>query len=240
MKDIIQIFDHNGQSAVSARELHTFLEVKTPFDKWMPRMLEYGFIDGLDFSTILSESTGGRPSKDYALTIDTAKEISMIQRTEKGKQARQYFIECEKIAINPLSQNGDLLVLQAIKHLESKIEAQNKQLQKQAPQIEFLNRVLDTDEKIDIGQAAKILNLPFGRNILFKNLREKGVFFKNRNEPLQKYIDKGYFELKEKWIDRNNHDSFLVIKVLVTQRGLGFLSTLFESVQKTKKLAKIS
>lgn len=239
MNEIIQIFDHNGQSVVSARELYTFLECKRDFTNWCKQMFAYGFSEGKDFTPILAESTGGRPSIDYALTIDTAKEISMIQRTEKGKQARQYFIECEKIVNNPLSQNGDLLVLQAIKHLESKIDAQNRQLQKQAPQIEFLNRVLDTDEKIDIGQSAKILNLPFGRNTLFKKLREEGVFFKNRNEPLQKYIDKGYFELKEKWIDRNEHESFLVIKVLVTQRGLGFLSTLFKADHKNKNIAKI-
>ncbi|WP_289147678.1 ORF6C domain-containing protein [uncultured Megamonas sp.] len=88
--------DDNGNSVVSGRDLHDFLEVKTAYKDWFPRMCEYGFTDGKDFSSILSESTGGRPRVDHAMTLDMAKEISMIQRTEKGKQARQYFIEVEK------------------------------------------------------------------------------------------------------------------------------------------------
>lgn len=88
--------DDNGNSVVSGRDLHDFLEVGTPYDKWFPRMCEYGFSEEIDFSTFLSESTGGRPRADHALTLDMAKEISMIQRTEKGKQARRYFIEVEK------------------------------------------------------------------------------------------------------------------------------------------------
>lgn len=78
------------------RDLHQFLEVTTPYDKWFPRMVEYGFSAGQDFSTNLSKSTGGRPKQDHIITLDMAKEISMIQRTERGKQARQYFIECER------------------------------------------------------------------------------------------------------------------------------------------------
>jgi len=80
----------------SARELHQFLEIETPLTIWMPRMLDYGFEEQKDFTSILGKSTGGRPSTDYALTLDMAKERSMIQRSEKGKQARQYFIACEK------------------------------------------------------------------------------------------------------------------------------------------------
>lgn len=94
-------------------------------------------------------------------------------------------------------------------------------------------------QKIDVGQAAKILNLPFGRNTLFQRLRERGIFFCNRNEPKQEYINRGYFELKEKLIDRNNHESFTVIKVLVTQKGLDFLARQFEVVQTPKKMAPI-
>jgi len=94
--ELIKIQEKDGKQLVSARELHTFLGVRTPFKDWIQRMIEYGFVEGVDFSSFLSKSTGGRPSKEYALTLDMAKEISMIQRTEKGKQARQYFISCEK------------------------------------------------------------------------------------------------------------------------------------------------
>ncbi|UXI85210.1 ORF6C domain-containing protein [Ligilactobacillus salivarius] len=97
MNELIKITkDYNGNSVVSGRDLHDFLEVKTAYKDWFPRMCEYGFTDGKDFSSILSESTGGRPRVDHAMTLDMAKEISMIQRTEKGKQARQYFIDVEK------------------------------------------------------------------------------------------------------------------------------------------------
>lgn len=98
--------DESGNQTVSAKDLHVFLEVKTEFSNWIKRMLEYGFQTGVDFTPFLTESNGGRPGTDYALTLDTAKEISMIQRTEKGKQARQYFIECEKVvkSFKPLTQ----------------------------------------------------------------------------------------------------------------------------------------
>ncbi len=117
--------------------------------------------------------------------------------------------------------------------------AAEKQVKMLEAKTELMDRVLDADEKIDIGQAAKILELPFGRNTLFEKLREKGIFFKNRNEPKQEYIEKGYFQLKEKFIERNNHDGFVVIKVLVTQKGLEFLANLFRAVPAQKLLATI-
>ena len=91
--------DEQGNSVVSGRELHEFLEVKTPYKDWFPRMVEYGFTENVDFISLAqkcAKPNGGRPKIDHALTLDMAKEISMIQRTEKGKQARQYFIDVEK------------------------------------------------------------------------------------------------------------------------------------------------
>ena len=122
---------------------------------------------------------------------------------------------------------------------KQQLEQAHKQVAALAPKAELMDKVLDTDQKIDVGQAAKILNLPFGRNTLFQRLRERGIFFCNRNEPKQEYINRGYFELKEKLIDRNNHESFTVIKVLVTQKGLDFLARQFEVVQTPKKMAPI-
>ena len=97
MNELIKITTNEvGEPTVLGRELHEFLGVKTLYKDWFPRMVEYGFTEGKDFSSFLSESTGGRPSTDHLLTIDMAKEICMIQRTEVGKQARQYFIQVEK------------------------------------------------------------------------------------------------------------------------------------------------
>ena len=100
MKDLIKItINDKGQQLVSARELHESLEVKKDFTDWFKyRVAQYGFEENLDFTTILGKSTGGRPSKDFAIKIEMAKELSMVENSEKGKEARKYFIECEKIA----------------------------------------------------------------------------------------------------------------------------------------------
>lgn len=99
MNELIKITERDGKQAVSARELYTFLEIQTPFTMWAERMFEYGFTENVDYVSLSQKSEkpqGGRPQIDYALTIDCAKEISMLQRNEKGKQARKYFIEVEK------------------------------------------------------------------------------------------------------------------------------------------------
>lgn len=102
MYELLNIEVKDGKQLVSGRELHEFLEIGTPYHKWMPRMLEYGFIEGQDFVTVGQKcpiANGGYQEKtDHALTLDMAKELSMIQRNEKGKLARQYFIRCEKLS----------------------------------------------------------------------------------------------------------------------------------------------
>ena len=132
-----------------------------------------------------------------------------------------------------------LVANETITRQKKQIEEAKKQISVLSPKAELMDRVMDTDQKIDIGQAAKILQLPFGRNTLFKKLKEKGVFFTNRNEPKQEYIKRGYFELKEKWIDRDNHDGFMVVKVLVTQKGLDFIAKIFDVVKHPKQMAMI-
>lgn len=100
MNELIKVTkDEQGNSVVSGRELHDFLGVQTKYTQWFERMVSYGFTENVDFigfSQKREKPTDGRPTIDHALTLDMAKEISMIQRTEKGKQARQYFIEVEK------------------------------------------------------------------------------------------------------------------------------------------------
>lgn len=121
--------------------------------------------------------------------------------------------------------------------LEKKqLEQQNAKLQ---PKADFADAAFATDDKVDIGMSAKILKLGFGRNTLFDKLRKAGVFFANRNEPKQRFIDAGYFEMKEKFIERNNHPGFVVTKVLVTQKGLAYLNHLFGGKPSDGKLAKI-
>jgi len=107
--------------AVDARELHQWLEVQTQFKDWIKRRIdEYGFIDGQDFCSNLSESTGGRPSTEYLISLDMAKELSMVEKTAKGKEARQYFIACEKALRNPsqsLNESTKAFIYAAVKQV---------------------------------------------------------------------------------------------------------------------------
>lgn len=103
MNELINItLNENQEPVVSGRQLHKTLGVKTAYKDWFPRMTEYGFTDGEDFSSFLSKSTGGRPSQDHIIKLDMAKEIAMIQRTDKGKEIRQYFIQVEKDFNSPV------------------------------------------------------------------------------------------------------------------------------------------
>ena len=124
MDNLISITEQNGNQVVSARELHSFLEVKTKFATWITNRIEkYEFIENQDYITIskILENGGGR-TIEYALTLDTAKELSMVENNDKGKQARKYFIEAEKKLNKPLSQI-DILIqsAQMIKEQEKRI-----------------------------------------------------------------------------------------------------------------------
>lgn len=127
--------NQEGSKLVNARELHEWLGIQTSFKDWViRRIVEYAFIENKDFSSFLSESTGGRPSKEYIITLDMAKELSMVERTEKGKQARQYFIKCEEnlkeIAAKQLSPMEQLRLQyqvlgeheEKLNNLDSKVE----------------------------------------------------------------------------------------------------------------------
>lgn len=100
MNELIKtITRDDGTIAVSGRELHDFLEVDTPYTQWFDRMIDYGFTENTDFKGLSQKSEkpiGGRPRIDHVMTLDMAKEVAMIQRTDRGKQARQYFISMEK------------------------------------------------------------------------------------------------------------------------------------------------
>lgn len=244
MQELIKITERNGENVVSARELHNYLEVGANVNDWMKRQSERAMLEeGIDFISVPFLGISGQKGFDYALTLSSAKEIAMLNGGEKGKQARKYFIECEKklleISQKPKELTRKELALIVIEQ-EEKLEKLQKQVKNNEVKINFIDRVIASDDMIDIGQCAKVLELPFGRNTLFKELREKGIFFKNKNEPKQAFIERGYFKLKEAFIETNTHGTISVIKVLVTQRGLGYLSTLFEAVPSPKKLKKIT
>ena len=119
MKELIKITEKEGQQLVSARELHEFLGSNERFSKWFLRMVEYGFEKDIDFTSVQKSTVVNNGAKreleDFAITINMAKEISMLQRTEKGRQARKYFIECEKKLREVVQAPKQLTALQQLK-----------------------------------------------------------------------------------------------------------------------------
>lgn len=231
MNELIKINYENENPTVSGRDLHEFLGIETKFSDWINRMLEYGFTDEKDFYSFLSESTGGRPAAEYALTIDMAKEICMIQRNDKGKEARQYFIEVEK----KYNQQNIIPVLDSkfLFQLAQKLEANEKIISEQkeviavlTPKADFFDQVTDSTDAIDIGEAAKVLNMGIGRNNLFKFLRYKGVLMPN-NQPYQEFCDREYFRTIEQKYSRPDGSIHINIKTVVYQRGLDFIRRMY-------------
>jgi phage antirepressor YoqD-like protein len=186
------------------------------------------------------QSTGKQQHREYHLTRMQTFDLMTGYNVELRIKVNRRWEELEsKAKLDFTNPNVVLQLAQNWAEEQNKRIAAEKQVKMLTPKAELMDKVLDTDTKIDIGQAAKILGLSFGRNSLFEKLREKGVFFKNKNEPKQEYIDRGYFQLKEKFIERTNHPGFVVIKVLVTQRGLEFIANTFNAVHVPKRLANI-
>ena len=145
MNEIIKITkDEQGNSVVSGRDLHEFLEVNTPYTQWFERMVGYGFAENVDFIGLSQKSEkpiGGRPTVDHALTLDMAKEISMIQRTEKGKQARQYFIEVEKEYKKQIAESQFRLptnLTEMTLMFNNVMQGQDKKIEEQGKKVDFL------------------------------------------------------------------------------------------------------
>ena len=158
-------------------------------------------------------------------------EVLESEKRNGGFQLPQSFSEALQLAADQAKR---------IEEQQKQIERKDKAITKLQPKADFADAAFKAENsKVDIGQAAKILNLGFGRNTLFKKLKEIGVFFSNRNEPKQKYVDAGYFEMTEKFIERNEHPGFVVTKVICTQKGLAYINTLFGGNKSDGKLARI-
>jgi anti-repressor protein len=185
-----------GENVVSARELHSFLEVKTEFYHWCNRMLGYGFEEGVDFNFVEFDEVrleGKRQVKrqitDYALTLDTAKQICMLQKTEKGRQARLYFIECEKrlYQTRELSRKELAMMVIQIEEEKEKLLLEKQELEHTVSILTHVNKTYTTTE------IAKELGLK-SANVLNAILEEKKIQYKQNSTWVlySKYADKGY------------------------------------------------
>lgn len=229
MNEIIKVNYENDRPTVLARELHDFLEVKTAFKDWFPRMCEYGFSEGIDFSSFLSESSGGRPAQDAQLTIEMAKEICMLQRNERGKQARQYFIQLEKDWNSP-----EKVMARALQIADKRIRALEVKVEEQKPKVLFAESVEAAKTSILIGELAKLLKqngINIGQNRLFEWLRNNGYLIKRQgsdyNMPTQRAMELGLFEIKETTITHSDGHIHVSKTPKVTGKGQVYFANLF-------------
>ncbi len=222
MNNLITVNYDSDRPTVSARELHGFLEVETRYNDWFHRMCEYGFCEGNDFYSFLSKtSEGGRPRQDHQLTIEMAKEICMLQRNEKGKQARQYFIQLETMWNSP-----EMIMKRALEFANKQVSELETKIEADKPKVLFADAVAASQTSILIGELAKILRqngVEIGQNRLFAWLRDNGYLIKRKgsdwNMPTQKSMDLGLFEIKERTI--NNPDGSIDIKKTPKVTGKG-------------------
>ena len=235
MNDIIKVnYDNADCPTVSGRELHEALGIKTAYKDWFPRMCEYGFTEGKDFNLLKFERVQNegerevtREITDHIISLDMAKELCMIQRSEIGKRFREYFIEIEKAWNDPVlimsrayeaqKAIADRLNEQVL-NLETKLEADK-------PKVLFADAVETSHTSILVGDLAKLIKqngVDIGQRRLFDWLRENGYLIKSgnsKNMPTQKSMDMKLFEVKERTI--NNPDGSVRITKTTKVTGKG-------------------
>lgn len=219
MNELIKINYESDRPTVLARDLYDFLEVKTAYKDWFPRMCEYGFTEGEDFCSFLSESTGGRPATDAQLTIDMAKEICMLQRNEKGKQARQYFLQLEREWNSPEAVMSRALRmaeerLERFKTINANLSVQNAIMQ---PKAEYFDGLCDRESLTGVRETAKLLGMK--QNDFVKWLIDHKYIYRDKRGRLMPYaehVDSGLFTVKETYNDKTDWTG---VQMLVTVKG---------------------
>lgn len=229
MNDLIPVNTSGDKPTVLGRDLHSVLMVETPYHKWFPRMVEYGFTDGIDFLTmdkkVLRADGVEMPQTqvDHQLTLDMAKELSMLQRTDKGREVRQYFIELERRWNQP-----EYVMARALQLAKKQIDSLSATNASMAPKAEFYDAVIESTDTIEMATVAKILNVGIGRNRLFEILREQKVL-RYDNTPLQRFVDLAWFKCVESKYTKPDGGTFINVKTVVYQKGIdGILKLLKE------------
>ena len=222
MNELIKVNYDSDRPTISGRELHEFLEVETRYNDWFTRMCEYGFDENIDFVTYFpnleSELHGGHNKRDHQITIDMAKEICMLQRTEKGKQARQYFIALEKAWNTP-----EMILSRALKVAEQQmkqLQIRNSQLtvdnQIMKPKAEYFDELVERGLNTGIRETAKELGIKERKFINF--LLEKKYLYRGKSGSLQPYAQytEDLFVLKERF---NEKSGWTGTQVFITPKG---------------------
>lgn len=216
----------SGEILISGRELYDFLEVKTNYSTWFDRMSEYGFVAGVDYILLSNfekqkSGSGGHNKIDHHIKLDMAKEIAMLQRSEKGKQARQYFIYIEKMWNSP-----EMVMKRALEYADRQVKALQVQLIEQKPKVLFAEALETSKSSILIGELAKLLKqngISIGQNRLFQWLRENGFLIRKHGEsynlPTQYAMDLNLFEIKKRTINNPDGSARTTRTTKVTGKG---------------------
>lgn len=221
MNELIKVNYNNDRPTILGRDLHEFLEIDTKYTQWFTRMCEYGFeenVDFIGFSQNWEKPQGGRPSQDHQLTIDMAKEICMLQRSEKGKIARQYFIQLEKAWNTP-----EMIMSRALKMAErqmKQLQIDNARLtvdnQIMKPKADYFDELVDRNLLTSFRETAKQLQVKEKAFIQF--LLEKKYIYRDKKGKIMPYAEKnkGLFEVKETFNEKTNWSG---IQTLITPKG---------------------
>lgn len=225
MNKLINVtLNDNHEPIVSGRQLHEALDVKTKYADWFNRMIDYGFAENQDFLLLKNEQQtgrGGHNKVDHVIKLDMAKEIAMIQRTERGKQVRQYFIQVEKDFNSP-----EKIMARALLMADQKVHKLKAQIEADRPKVLFAEAVSASHTSILVGELAKLLKqngVDMGANRLFNWLRAHGYLIKRNgrdwNMPTQKSVEMGLIRVKETSITHADGHITVSKTPLVTGKG---------------------
>lgn len=224
MNELLKVNYDNERITLSARELHEFLGVSTRYNDWIKRMVEYGFNENTDYQAITQKRVTAQGNEtsfiDHEITLDMAKEIAMIQRSDKGKEVRQYFLELERRWNSP-----EAVMNRALEYSRKQVKALMEENKELKPKALFADAVSASDESILIGQLAKLIRqngYEIGQNRLFEWMRENGFLIKSgsrRNQPTQRAMDMGLFEVKERTISNPDGSTRITLTTKVTGKG---------------------
>ena len=216
---------------VSARELYAELEVTDRFSRWFERMTAYGFTENEDFTSVKSSTVvnngAERELQDYDLSVDMAKHICMVQRTEKAKEVRQYLIDLEKAWNTPEQVMARALKLadRTIEQLKSDNKVLEQKIEQDKPKVIFSDAVSTSHTSILVGDLAKLIcqnGVQIGQKRLFEWLRQNGYIIKSgssKNMPMQRYVEQGLFEVKESNVQNPDGSVRITKTTKVTGKG---------------------
>ena len=233
MTNLIKVTYENERPTVMGRDLHNFLGVTERYSSWFERMQQYGFAETIDYlGCKVFHTLAKQELQDHQLTIEMAKEISMLQRNEKGKQARQYFIQLEKEWNSPEKVMARALKIadEKIQCLETENLQQKQMLAEFSPKASYYDVVLQTPDVVSATQIAK----DYGKSAIWLNniLHENKVQFKQGGVWLlyQKYADKGYTKSKTEVYNGSDGKQHSRIHTYWTQKGRLFIYDLLKGV----------